>query len=94
MPCIKKSAQFDGKTDEFSILSIPSDCPVIYQTAVAHIRAKNLSTKVIIKQSDERSRFYIVKVASGFPLYSNDFLERWKRHMRNRCLVKQEWVNI
>ena len=84
----KKSAQFDGKTDEFSILSIPSDCPVIYQTAVAHIRAKNLSTKVIIKQSDERSRFYIVKVASGFPLYSNDFLEKMEEAYEEQMLGK------
>ena len=84
----KRSAQFEGGTDEFSILSIPSDCPTIYQTAVAHIKALNLSTNVIVKQSDERSRFYIVKVASGFPLYSNDFLEKMEEAYEEQMLGK------
>ena len=74
-PMYKESTGLNGSVEEFSMISVPSNCPVIYQVTEEHIKQKGLSTRVVVKKSKEESRMYIIKIASGYPLYSNAFIE-------------------
>ncbi|MDO4649491.1 MAG: tubulin-like doman-containing protein, partial [Eubacteriales bacterium] len=75
-PMYKESTGLVDGVEDFSILSVPSDCPLIYKAAKEHIEAQNLKKRVIVKRSEEKSRMYIIKISSGYPLYSNATIER------------------
>ncbi len=74
-PMFKVNGNKALQTEQFSIISVPEDCDNIYNYTVEYIKQKNLKKLVTVKKSAEKSRFYLVKVQSGFPLYANAFLQ-------------------
>lgn len=76
-PLFHKNASVLKTTCEFSILSIPSDCPKIRSAANAFIRAKNLKG-ISVKESAEKNRISLVKVTVGYPLFALQDLNDWE----------------
>ena len=74
----QESPKLTGSEKEFSILFVPGNCSGIYEIAVNYISELHLSNRIAVKQSDERNRLYIEKVAWGYPLTSNAFFEKMK----------------
>ncbi len=98
-PMYKESTGISGEVAEFSMISVPSNCPTIYKTVKEHIESKNLD-KIKVKKSKEESRMYIIKITSGYPLYSNDYLQdmekEYEKQMGNQSTtsgkhLKPEW---
>ena len=98
-PMYKESTGILGEVAEFSMISVPSNCPIIYKVVKEHIESKNLD-KIKVKKSKEESRMYIIKITSGYPLYSNDYLQEmekeYEKQMGNQSTtsgkhLKPEW---
>ncbi|MCD8153209.1 MAG: tubulin-like doman-containing protein, partial [Clostridiales bacterium] len=73
-PMYKESAGLAGTAEDFAIISVPVDCPTIYKVTKDYIAEKGLSRRIQVKKSEEKSRMYIIKIASGYPLYSNAYI--------------------
>ncbi|MDR3278563.1 MAG: tubulin-like doman-containing protein [Oscillospiraceae bacterium] len=52
--------------NEFSIVSVPSDCEKIKYAAEKYVKTTNVGIKI----SEEKTRLYVVKVTAGIPLYA------------------------
>ena len=98
-PMYKVTNGIPGEVAEFSMISVPSNCPTIYKVVKEHIKSKNLD-KIKVKKSKEESRMYIIKITSGYPLYSNEYLEtmekEYEKQMGNQSTtsgkhLKPEW---
>lgn len=101
-PMFKESTGLSGTVEQFSTISVPSDCPTIFKVTEQHIKAKNMNRLVKVKRSAENSRMYIIKIASGYPLYANAFIEgmeeAYEDQMGNQSTsigkhLKPEWRN-
>ena len=99
-PMYKESTGLTGTVEQFAMISVPSNCPTIYKVTKEHIAAKSLSKRVMVKKSKEESRMYIIKIASGYPLYSNAFIQdmekAYEEQMGNQSTssgkhLKPEW---
>ena len=86
-PMYKESTGILGEVAEFSMISVPSNCPIIYKVVKEHIESKNLD-KIKVKKSKEESRMYIIKITSGYPLYSMITFRKWKKNMKNKWEIR------
>lgn len=86
-PMYKESTGILGEVAEFSMISVPSNCPIIYKVVKEHIESKNLD-KIKVKKSKEESRMYIIKITSGYPLYSNDYLQEMEKEYENKWEIR------
>ena len=100
-PMYKENGSVQIGTETFGVISVPNDCPQLLADVGKYLQNAGLTSKYIVKTSDEKSRFYIVKVEAGFPLFSNDFIEGMEIAYERQLLtdigmgkhLKPEWAD-
>ena len=96
-PMYKQTTGIVDEVEEFAIISVPDNCPNIYAVTTQHLKAKNLDKKIMVKKSKEESRMYIIKITSGYPLYSNDFIAKmeteYEKLMGNQTTTSGKHLN-
>ena len=78
-PMYRENGSVQVGTEVFGVISVPNDCPQLLVDVNNYLKNANLSQKIIVKTSEEKSRFYIVKVESGFPLFENEYIDGMER---------------
>ena len=74
-PMYKENTGIANSPEEFAMISVPKDCPLIEKVTREHIKSKGLERLISVKNSEEKNRMYIIKISSGYPIYSNAFIE-------------------
>ena len=74
-PMYKENTGIANSPEEFAMISVPKDCPLIEKVTRDHIKSKGLQRLISVKNSEEKNRMYIIKISSGYPIYSNAFIE-------------------
>lgn len=84
-PMYQTITDLSGMVQESAILSVPENCETLYRSAEQYLKAENLSGKIHLKKSAEKSRLSLMKLSAGYPLYANAFLQKMAQAYKNNA---------
>lgn len=76
-----KNRNLAKETNEYVVLGVPQNCRIIYDVAVKYRYTTRCQRnyKLIIKPQKEKDRITALKIASGYPLYANNFIQKMEQ---------------
>lgn len=91
-----KNRNLAKETNEYVVLGVPENCRIIYDVAVKYryITSCQRKYKLIIKPQKEKDRITALKIASGYPLYANNFIQKMEQeYEKQMCWWRERFCN-
>lgn len=87
-----KNRNLAKETNEYVVLGVPENCRIIYDVAVKYRYTTSCQRnyKLIIKPQKEKDRITALKIASGYPLYANNFIQKMEQEYEKQMGWRRE----